>query len=64
MTLNITMDLDNMAFEDPSEVPRILRALANDLQHAGYAAIVNADTGTLTDVNGNTVGSWEVTVTP
>ena len=51
----ITVDFEtgNAAFEDPrAELTRILTGVADRLADGG------ADTGTITDANGNTVGHW------
>jgi hypothetical protein len=49
---------DNAAFEDDPayEVARILRGVLERVEHGG---LVDTDSGTLRDSNGNRVGSWE-----
>ena len=65
MKLEITLELDNAAFQDgepfegPGEVSRILRTLAANLENGWQ----RGDTGNLVDVNGNQAGTWEVTET-
>jgi len=54
MNVCITFCTDNAAFEDPTEVPRILKELADNIDpRAG-------ECGSIRDSNGNKVGSWEV----
>lgn len=51
---NISMS--NSAFEDPSELPRILRAMAEDIENnPEYDRFRNAK-----DVNGNIVGTYAI----
>ena len=52
MAFTLTISTDNAAFEDEpaSEIARILRGLANDLEFNGEGG------GRLYDVNGNRVG--------
>ena len=59
----VEIDIDNAAFEDSSEVSRILRDLADrvEVQVVEGEVTVNrtADHVVLRDVNGNTVGqAW------
>ena len=55
--LKVTIDLDNDAFIGTNhEAARLLRELADTLEVSGWA-----DYGKLIDVNGNSVGDWEVT---
>jgi hypothetical protein len=60
MKLTITMDMDNAAFEDGpgSEAARILRTLAQKID--GVDLEID-DRVALLDVNGNRVGSMNVT---
>ena len=54
MNVCISFCTDNAAFEDPTEVPRILKELADNIDpRAG-------ECGSIRDSNGNKVGSWEV----
>lgn len=53
MRFTLTVDLNNSAFEDPDELPRILRRVADDL-----GLPVAGDDGSARDLNGNTVGRW------
>ena len=48
----LEIDTDNAAFEDPSEVPRMLREAAKKIE-AGTMS------GKLRDINGNTCGEWK-----
>jgi hypothetical protein len=61
MKLTIEIALDNEAFgygDDGSEVARILRRLANDMD--GCALSARGWVAKLRDVNGNTVGEARV----
>lgn len=58
MKLTIDMNLDNEAFQDDfngaSEIGRILARIPQD--------VANGETeGNCRDVNGNTVGHWQIT---
>ncbi len=56
--LKIEFETDNAAFEGDmctEEVAAILRKIADRLESRGSAD----DCGTVTDSNGNTVGTWE-----
>ena len=53
--LNVSMD--NAAFEWPHDLSRILRELADKLENR---QIYPGMEGPLRDINGNTVGQWEV----
>lgn len=58
MAFSLTLDTDNAAFEDGltgHEVARILRSAADRLEQG-------EDSGQLRDVNGNTVGSYLLSV--
>ena len=60
MNLQITIDLENAAFEpvNGAEAARILEALARHIRDHSLAV---DHQGALRDVNGNRVGSWHVT---
>lgn len=50
------ISLNNSAFEDPSELPRILRDMAEDIENnPEYDRFRNAK-----DVNGNIVGTYAI----
>ncbi len=51
----LAIDTSNAAFEDPGEVPRILRYVADRIEERGSP---DADSGNIRDVNGNRVGEW------
>ena len=56
--LKITLDTGNAAFDDgngPAETARILRHIAARIEYAGNRA------GLIHDLNGNTVGDWNIT---
>jgi hypothetical protein len=59
MQFELTINLDNAAFEDSSELPRILAELAERLRlgHRNMEADWNYH---LRDVNGNSVGHFQV----
>lgn len=61
MTLKIEINMDNAAFEPDSgtEAARILRKLAADID--GYNYPVDKALRRLLDVNGNAVGTAEIT---
>ena len=48
----LVIDTNNAAFEDPGEVPRILRELARKIEECGSLI------GTIHDSNGNGVGKF------
>lgn len=61
MELRLSLEMDNAAFASTMgrghEVARILRRLAGQVEADGLR---HGDEGKLRDVNGNTVGRWEV----
>jgi len=66
MKFTLDIDMSNAAFEryadderDASEVTRILRKLAALLDNVDV--LMDQNGGMLFDVNGNSVGSWDVT---
>jgi len=54
MTLKIRFETDNAAFEDTTEIGRILREVAAQFDE-GRAS------GSIRDINGNTVGTYDLT---
>ena len=48
----LEIELENDAFRDSGELPRILRAVAKRIEDGEIR-------GTVRDVNGNTCGSWK-----
>lgn len=57
MRFTLEIRMDNAAFDDPFELARIVREIANDVnenQGPCHAQSVH-------DVNGNRVGQWKVT---
>jgi hypothetical protein len=57
----LAFDVDNDAFEDgnrATEAARILRDIADRLDNVAYCG-----GGAIRDINGNTVGHWEMTPT-
>jgi hypothetical protein len=59
MTFTLTVDLDNAAFDEPGELARILRKAAHQVEDEG-SRFGSPVVCPVRDVNGNTVGSWEV----
>ena len=66
MAFTLKIDTDNAAFYDDSdgndfdpgpELARLLRNLADTLD----SPEVHDDSGTVRDINGNRVGTWEIT---
>ena len=65
MTFNMTVDLDNAAFDEdydgPAELARILGSAADSLRRfrsLGDERLKGPVT--VRDINGNTVGTWEI----
>ena len=54
MKFRCEFDMDNAAFENPDEAARLLRKIADRVT-------IQEDSGNIRDINGNTVGTWEVT---
>lgn len=51
-----SISLENASFDDPNELPRILRAMADDLEiDPDYQRFRNAK-----DINGNIVGTYAI----
>ena len=56
MKATIKINMDNDAFQrDPTEVARILRNVAQDIEDYPTAHFIG-----IMDINGNTVGSFEI----
>lgn len=53
MDFKLTINMDNAAFEDRSELTRILRGIARRPEEG-------QQDGQVRDINGNTVGYWEI----
>jgi len=51
--VRIEFETGNAAFADPEEVGRIMNWLAGRIS-------MYPDSGSIRDINGNTVGTWEV----
>lgn len=62
MTLKIELTLDNAAFQEygPQEIARILNNLANHFHDQDHVSISTGEVP-LTDINGNRVGSHQIT---
>lgn len=57
-TFWLYLELDNAAFDDPQELARILRKVADSPDIASNCRAITYVP--LRDINGNTVGSWEI----
>ena len=57
MTFTLTIELGNDAMQNASDVARALRKLAGKIDLREFDKI---DGGKIMDVNGNSVGEWEV----
>ncbi len=55
----LTITLGNSEMETPMHVAKALREVAKKLER-DYNALSCANDGKIMDVNGNSVGSWEV----
>jgi len=51
MTFHVEIATDNAAFQEPDELPRLLRVVASKVEHG-------SDAGAIVDVNGNRVGTF------
>ena len=63
MNFNVSINCDNAAFDDDLtgiEICRILQSIEDKLQHIGYIEPQENMNGRIRDMNGNTVGSWEL----
>jgi hypothetical protein len=56
MKCTIKIGMDNAAFDDPGELPRILRKIADIVDGDGD----NNHGGPVLDMNGNTVGLFQI----
>lgn len=63
MKFTLTINMDNAAFGDwpAPELRRILRNAADQVHVDPHDTRVGANEGSLRDINGNTVGRWEIT---
>jgi len=59
MKFELSIDTSNDAFEDPGEIARILRSVADQVDGYGHVLDIN-DHFWLRDLNGNTVGIAKV----
>jgi hypothetical protein len=57
--LNIKINLDNAAFENRFEVARCLSQVAVEILDTPGAALASGS-GSIRDVNGNSVGQWDI----
>ena len=59
MRFTMTIDCDNSAFDDEGhELARIIRELADSIEYPGNGMQESKDS--LSDINGNKVGRWEL----
>lgn len=58
MDFKLTIKLGNAAMQTPDDVAEALRKLAAKMDHTEFSGL---EFGSIRDVNGNTVGSWELT---
>lgn len=58
-TFTATIRMGNAAFDDPTELARILRAVADAAADAPDPSS-GVHTQTIRDVNGNRVGGWKI----
>lgn len=59
MKATISVSMDNAAFEDAQELPRILKDLAERLEQRG--SFESGDSESVRDSNGNNVGMLKIT---
>lgn len=59
MKATISIQMDGAAFEDPQELPRILKDLAERLEQRG--SFESGDSESVLDMNGNNVGMLKIT---
>jgi hypothetical protein len=59
MKATISIQMDGAAFEDPQELPRILKDLAERLEQRG--SFESGDSESVLDMNGNHVGMLKIT---
>jgi hypothetical protein len=60
MKFELKIELENDAMRTPFDVAATLRLVARNLPDATFGRFTLGDYGTLRDVNGNTVGRWEL----
>lgn len=58
MKAELTINMDNAAFENPSELARILRELADKIE--SNEGVSSGDKLVARDINGNTVGTLTI----
>ena len=51
--MKINIETENEAFDNPSELPRILLEIVDRINQGETQGIIR-------DINGNKVGSWEI----
>lgn len=61
MQFKLTIELGNDAMSRYDDVADALAKLAKTLRHGTDDLVGAADAGRIRDINGNTVGTWEVT---
>lgn len=58
MTFTLTIELGNDAMQDGGDVAAAMRGIARRIEDNGL--LNRVDGGRVMDLNGNSVGSWEV----
>ena len=61
MQISITIELGNETMSRYDDVADALAKLAETLRHGTDDLVGAAEAGRIRDINGNTVGTWEVT---
>lgn len=60
MTLTLTIDFGNDAMQTGVDAARALRSVADKLARNGSFQPTKVDGGKIMDLNGNSVGKWEI----
>ena len=56
MEFRVVVNMDNVAFDDENELPRIVEKIARQLREGG----VIVGHAPIIDINGNRVGEWTI----
>ena len=59
MKFTLEIKMDNKAFEDPSELARIIKEQVLNRIDISNKSVGGID-GKVRDINGNTVGQWDI----
>ena len=61
MKLKLEIELGNAEMQTFGDLADALQGIAGELRNRGYCAqVAREDSGRVRDINGNTVGSWEL----